>query len=114
MDYLDVQTTFVCPENVNFTIQGSVSSQLIKFLYISVNECDQQELDLKYNGTKKCKPYDDILRVAGHLKLNLILQNSYFEDHNFSPKPVVDYLKLYQLTSKFNTSNNYYILLSEN
>jgi hypothetical protein len=41
-------------------------------------------LDAKYNKTKKCVGTDEMLRVAAQLKLYLIVQNSFFDDENFS------------------------------
>ena len=56
-------------------------------------------LDAKYNKSKKCVGDDEMLRVAGQLKLNLIVQNSYFNDENFSEKPIKNFNKPYYMTT---------------
>jgi len=71
-DYLGISTDFLCPKRINYEIQGVFSGELSKFIQISVKECSQKQLDLKYNKTKKCMNESEIIRVAGHLKLYLV------------------------------------------
>jgi hypothetical protein len=90
------------------------SGEQAKFIQISVKECSQRVLDQKYNYTKRCKNESEVIRVAGHLKLYLVVQNSYFKDEEFDGNPIKKFLKPYILTSSFNTSNYQYMLVSEN
>jgi hypothetical protein len=57
---------------------------------------------------------DEILRIAGNLKLYLAVQNSYFKDDEFDKSPIEPYLKPYYISSLYNQSQYYYMLVSEN
>jgi hypothetical protein len=47
-DYLGIQQFYLCPETVNFYIQGSLAGQSTQFIQMAVRECSQSQLDLKY------------------------------------------------------------------
>lgn len=44
----------------------------------------------------------------------VVMENSYFDDKDFSNNPIKKFLKPYYYTAKNNTGNYYYMLLSKN
>lgn len=85
-----------------------------KSIEIAVKACNQSNLDIKYNKTRQCAPKDEILRVASYLKMYLVIQNMEFDDSKFEPYPFKPYNKPYFITSQFNKSMTYYLLMCEN
>jgi hypothetical protein len=47
-DYLGIQRDFLCPENVNLRIGGSMATSKYNDIGISARRCNQTWLDLKY------------------------------------------------------------------
>jgi len=45
---------------------------------------------------------EESTRVAAYLKMNIVMQNQYFKDDDFSGDPIKKYLKPYTFTSKYN------------
>lgn len=72
-DYLGIQSYYLCPQDYNYTVQGSFSGETTKFIQIAARECNQKVLDAKYNKTQKCAETHEMLRVAAQLKLYLIV-----------------------------------------
>lgn len=54
------------------------------------------------------------MRVAALLKLYLVFENSFFDEFHYDVDPIKKYLKPYYLTTKNNSSLQYYMLLSRN
>eukprot|EP00347_Sterkiella_histriomuscorum_P008262 403345754 len=114
IDYLNIVKNYYCPKKVNLQLQGSYSAQSIYQIQIQVQYCNQGYLDTMYNKTKQCKSKVEQERVAANLKLYYVIQNSYFDQNDFSEDPIKKFLKPYFITSQFNTSQSYYFLLSKN
>ncbi|CDW87692.1 UNKNOWN [Stylonychia lemnae] len=113
-DYLGLKTGYQCPKDINYQIKGTFSGQQSKFIQASVRDCNQTYLDEVYNKTKKCKSPKEIARVSSLLKLYFVVENSYFDETDYSNNAVKKFLKPYYLTSKNNTSMYYYMLISQN
>jgi hypothetical protein len=47
-DYLGLQRDFLCPENVNLRIGGSMATSKYNDIGISARRCNQTWLDVKY------------------------------------------------------------------
>ena len=71
-DYMGISTNYLCPEKVDFFVQGMLSSDDTWFIQIAVRECTQSYIDEKYNKTKKCMNMSESARVAKQLKLNIV------------------------------------------
>ncbi len=56
----------------------------------------------------------EIYRVSSLLKLYFVIENSYFDENDFSGEPIKRYMKPYYLTSLNDTSFYYYMLISKN
>jgi hypothetical protein len=68
-------------------------------LNLRVTLCNQTALSVKYNNTKTCAPYTDQIFVASSLEMDLLIENSYFVQDDYSDNPIRKYLKYYRLTS---------------
>ena len=71
-DFLGIYSNYLCPEKIDFYVQGMFSAEKVGFIQIAIRECNQDQLDLKYNKTRKCKPQSESDRISGQLKLNLV------------------------------------------
>lgn len=57
---------------------------------------------------------EEIYRVSSLLKLYFVVENTYFDENDFSANPIKRYKKPYYLTSLNDTSFYYYMLISKN
>ncbi|CDW75886.1 UNKNOWN [Stylonychia lemnae] len=113
IDYLNIIKTYQCPKTLDFQLQGSYSARVAQQVQIGVFPCNQTYLDITNNG-KKCKSKEEQLRVGANLKLFVVVQNSFFDQDNFSDNLIKTSLKPYFLSPSYNQSHSYLFLLSKN
>ncbi|CDW88164.1 UNKNOWN [Stylonychia lemnae] len=114
IDYLNIAKTYQCPKKLDFQLQGSYSARVSKQVQIGIYPCNQTYLDITTNGTKICKSKEEQYRVGANLKLYVVVQNSFFDQDNFSDNSIKTSLKPYFLTPSNNQSHSYLFLLSKN
>ncbi|CDW88841.1 UNKNOWN [Stylonychia lemnae] len=110
---LGIETSFLCPDKLNLTLQGSFSSKQAKFLRINVRKCEESRLKLLYPN-ETCASQSEIDRVFEKMQLWVPIINQYFDDYELNAYPIKTTIYNAYFTTAPNLSQHYFVKLSEN
>eukprot|EP00347_Sterkiella_histriomuscorum_P004038 403361982 len=110
-DNLGIYDTFLCPENFNFTLQGSFASQKNSYISVQIWRCEK-------TISNECASNDDITRAIDDTELSLATLSQYVDVDETQNSPVKKTLKTFFSTPlpkihqgfQYKISQNYAIL----
>eukprot|EP00347_Sterkiella_histriomuscorum_P002450 403368102 len=94
---INITDNFWCPnKNFSLKLQGSSSSETASQLYLSVDYCDQKQLDIQNPGKKKkCKTIDESNQILAFTLVNFAVLTQYFDGNHFEKSPIVNNIQTF-------------------
>ncbi|CDW77493.1 UNKNOWN [Stylonychia lemnae] len=110
---LNIESSFLCPDNFNLTLQGSFTSKQAKFLRINVRRCEESRLKKIYPN-ETCASSTEIDKVFENMQLFIPMFNQYFDDYDHSPNPIKTTIQNSYFTTLPNVAQSYFMKISQN
>eukprot|EP00347_Sterkiella_histriomuscorum_P001799 403370634 len=94
---INITGNFWCPnKDFSLKLQGSSSSETASQLYISLDYCDQQQLDIQNPAQKKrCKTTDESNKILAFTLVNFAILTQYFDGNQFDNAPLVNTIQTF-------------------
>ncbi|CDW73704.1 UNKNOWN [Stylonychia lemnae] len=119
-----IVNNFLCPEAINATLEGGLSSSFSSSISVNVLKCENKTMNsslisgIQITGNNRenitCAPQEDIDRVFNNLELFVGTIYQFFDDQEQEKHPIKNSLNMQYFTTAPQISQNYYNKISFN
>eukprot|EP00350_Pseudokeronopsis_sp_OXSARD2_P012340 CAMPEP_0170567260 /NCGR_PEP_ID=MMETSP0211-20121228/80365_1 /TAXON_ID=311385 /ORGANISM="Pseudokeronopsis sp., Strain OXSARD2" /LENGTH=142 /DNA_ID=CAMNT_0010888667 /DNA_START=412 /DNA_END=840 /DNA_ORIENTATION=- len=106
-------TYSLCPQNVNFTVQGDLSTHFKKLMTINITPCNQLFLDANFPG-ETCVSVEESKAIFSEVLVIYTLKTEYFDNAEFTGNPIKDSFYTFIMLADDKSTSFQYLSATQN